>query len=224
LKFARALDIQPDNGRFRVMATANPTLPIGYSPVPAGHVANVVTFLEMTSRPAGLRQAVATDLSIRRWREPDLAAYRHLFKAVGENWLWQSRLVMPDDGLLQIIRDPDIEIYRLFRNEAVAGLLELDFATPPECELCFIGVLPEEIGKGSGRFLMAEAIARAWARPISRFWVHTCTFDHPAALQFYKRAGFTPYQMKVEVHADPRLTGHMPRSAAPHVPIIERQE
>jgi GNAT superfamily N-acetyltransferase len=104
----------------------------------------------------------------------------------------------------------------------VAGLLELDFTTPPECELSFFGVVPEEIGKGSGGFLMAQAIARAWARPINRFWVHTCTFDHPAALQFYKRSGFTPYKMKVEVHADPRLTGHMPRSAAPHVPIIER--
>jgi len=221
LKFAQALDFRPAIDWLRVMSTVNPTLPTGYSPVPPGHVANVATFLEMTSRPVAPPQVAASALSIRRWQHPDLATYRRLFRAVGENWLWQSRLVMPDDRLLEIFRNSDVEIYRLFRNETVAGLLELDFTTPPECELSFFGVVPEEIGKGSGRFLMAQAIARAWARPINRFWVHTCTFDHPAALQFYKRSGFTPYEMKVEVHADPRLTGHMPRSAAPHVPIIE---
>src|SRR5438552_13749150 len=176
LKFARALDFRPANDWLRVMSTVNPTLPTGYSPVPLGHVANVATFLEMTSRSAGQPQVVASDLSIRRWLYPDLAAYRRLFRAVGENWLWQSRLVMPDDRLLEIFRNPDVEIYRLFRDETVAGLLELDFDTPPECELSFFGVVPGEIGKGSGRFLMAQAIACAWARPISRLWVHTCTF------------------------------------------------
>jgi hypothetical protein len=66
---------------------------------------------------------------------------------------------------------------------------------------------------------MDQAIARAWAKPISRFWLHTCNFDHPAALAFYRRSGFTPYKMMAEVMDDPRLTGLLPRDAAPHVPI-----
>jgi GNAT superfamily N-acetyltransferase len=204
------------------MTPANPPLPIGYSPLPHGHVANVATFLEMKSPPAELPQIQAADLTIGRWKDPDLATYRALFKTIGESWLWQSRLVMPDEKLRGIFRDPDVEIYRLFRNEAVVGLLELDFSSPGECELSFFGLVPQEIGKGAGRFLMTEAIDRAWRRPIKRFWVHTCTFDHPAALGFYKRSGFTPYDVQVEVHPDPRLTGHMPREAAPHVAIIER--
>ena len=204
------------------MSNANPPFPLGYSPVPPGHVANVATFLEMKSRPAaGAPQISAPDLSIRKWQDPGLAVYRALYRAIGEDWLWQSRLVMPDDRLSGILRDPDVEIYRLFRNEHAAGLLELDFSSADECELAFFGLSPEEIGKGAGRFLMTHAIERAWARPIKRFWVHTCTFDHPAALSFYKRSGFTPYEVQVEVHADPRLTGHLPRHAAPHVPIIE---
>jgi GNAT superfamily N-acetyltransferase len=128
---------------------------------------------------------------------------------------------MPDHELLRILRDPRIEIYQLLANGAVAGLLELDFSVRGECELSFFGLLPQAIGRGSGRFLMSEAIRLAWAKPIKRFWVHTCTFDHPAALPFYQRAGFTPYQIAVEIHPDPRLTGHMPRTAAPQVPIIE---
>jgi hypothetical protein len=68
--------------------------------------------------------------------------------------------------------------------------------------------------------LMNEALVRAWARPISRFWVHTCSFDHPGALAFYQRSGFRPYQVMVEVHQDPRLTGHLPPEASPQVPLI----
>jgi len=216
------LDKQAAGGWLRAMTPANPPLPTGYSPLPPGHVANVATFLEMTSRPLTQPQIQADGLSIRQWRDPDLAAYRALFKMIGEPWLWQSRLFMPDAKLTSIFRNPDIEIYRLFRDETVAGLLELDFTGPGECELSFFGLVPQEIGKGAGRFLMNEAIRRAWARPIKRFWVHTCTFDHPAAIGFYKRSGFTPYDMRVEVHPDPRLTGHLPREAAPHVAIIER--
>jgi GNAT superfamily N-acetyltransferase len=204
------------------MTESYPPLPDGYTAVPPGHIANVATFLEMKSRPIGMPQIPADNLSIHRWQDPDLTSYRALFKVIGEPWLWQSRLVMPDDELLGIFRDPDTEIYRLFRGETVVGLLELDFSAPPDCELSFFGLIPEEIGKGAGRFLMNEAINRAWARPIRRFWVHTCTFDHPAALTFYRRSGFTPYQVAIEIHPDPRVTGHMPREAAPQVPIIER--
>ena len=68
---------------------------------------------------------------------------------------------------------------------------------------------------------MNEALERAWARPIPRMWVHTCTFDHPNALGFYQRSGFRPYQVMVEVHPDPRLTGHLPREASPQVPLLE---
>ena len=34
--------------------------------------------------------------------------------------------------------------------------------------------------------------------------MHTCNFDHPAAIGFYRRSGFTPYKLAVEVEVDPR--------------------
>ena len=74
--------------------------------------------------------------------------------------------------------------------------------------------------EGFGRVLMDEAIRRAWAKPIERFWVHTCTFDSPLALPFYIRSGFTPYLRMVEVHDDPRLLGKLAREASPQVPIL----
>ena len=202
------------------MSNVTPPLPRGYSLVPPRHIANVATFLEMREQPA-LSAPVDSGFRLERWREADLATYRALFKAIGENWLWYSRLVMPDHELSRIFKEPRIEIYRLFERDRIAGMLELDFSARNECELSFLGLVPDAIGKGAGRFLMNEAIRLAWTKPIERFWVHTCTFDHPAALSFYRRSGFTPYQVAVEIHPDPRLTGHMPRTAAPHVPMIE---
>ena len=62
-------------------------------------------------------------------------------------------------------------------------------------------------GKGHGRWLMANALALGWARPITRMWVHTCTLDHPSALNFYRAQGFQPFARAVETFADPRLLG-----------------
>ena len=67
---------------------------------------------------------------------------------------------------------------------------------------------------------MERALDLAWAAPIDRFHVHTCSLDSPAALAFYIRSGFTPYARQVEVADDPRLTGALPRDAAPQVPIL----
>lgn len=205
------------------METSNPVLPAGYSPLAPGMIANVVTCLEMTARPAskGAPHGKAGALSLRRWEQPDPGRYRDLYRRVGTEWMWFSRLFMSDETLRGIIQHPDVQVYSLEEGEREIGLLELDFRDPGQCELAFFGVVPEAIGKGAGRYLMERAIELAWSRPINRFWVHTCTLDHPSALGFYQRFGFRPYRMMVEVHRDPRLTGHLPRDAAPHVALIE---
>lgn len=200
----------------------NPELPMGYSPVPPGKIANAVTFLEMRARP---EKATIVDvpLVLVRLTAKDLQDYRRLFRLIGEDWMWVSRLEMDDDAVRAILSDSAVEVYALQDGERHVGLLELDFRVSGECELVFFGLARDAIGKGVGRFLMNEAIAKAWAQPIDRFWLHTCNFDHPAAFAFYQRSGFRPYALMVEVHDDPRLTGLLPKTAAPHVPLLDRQ-
>lgn len=152
--------------------------------------------------------------------ERTIAAYRKLYRAVGTDWLWFSRLVMADEKLQAILGNPQVEFFALRRDGRDAGILELDFSQAGECELAFFGVTSDVVGTGIGRTLMNEAIARAWGRPIKRFWVHTCTLDHPAALDFYRRSDFVPYAFQVEVFADPRLTGILPRDCSRHVPLL----
>lgn len=204
------------------MCTVNTPLPDGYSAVPAGKIANVVTCLEMLEKPtAKPARPAEPGLTIERWEHPDLTEYRALFRAIGEEWMWFSRLVMPDEELRAILSHPEVHVYALTHGGRRIGLLELDFRTEGECELAFFGLVTDAIGQGAGRMLMNAAIDKAWARPIKRFWVHTCHFDHPGALSFYQRSGFRPYAFMVEVTDDPRLTGQMRRDSAPHVPLIE---
>ena len=89
-----------------------------------------------------------------------------------------------------------------------------------ECELSLFGVAPSLITTGAGRRLMNHAIEIAWSHPIERFWLHTCTLDHPHALAFYRRSGFEVFKREIEIYDDPRVLGITPRDAAPHVPIL----
>ncbi|EQB01499.1 GNAT superfamily N-acetyltransferase [Sphingobium wenxiniae] len=191
------------------------------TPVERGQVAAIVTHLEMRERP---RPAPIPSAPLRLvpWKEPGLDAYRALFRRVGAPWLWFSRLVMDDAALSAIIHDPAVAVYAVTDPRGVeVGLLELDFRSPPDCELAFIGLIPDLNGKGFGQWLMAQAKALAWRKDVERFRVHTCTLDSPAALGFYRKHGFRPVAREVEIFADPRLAGVLPRDAAPQVPLLD---
>ena len=185
--------------------------------LPDGQLAAVVTYLEMREAPA--EPVPSSSLQLRR---VSLSAedYRALFRKVGAPWLWFSRLAMADAELDAILGHPDVELFEVAAVEAVVGMLELDFRERGECELAFVGLVPSLTGEGHGRWLLAEAVSRAWRERISRVHVHTCTLDHPAALAAYRRAGFTPYKRAIERFTDPRLAGILPADAAPQVPLL----
>ena len=192
---------------------------MSYSPVSDRELAAVVTFLEMHERPA--KPVPASPLSMKRIEQPEVEDYRRLFRLVGAPWLWFSRLIMPDAALAEIIRDPNVELFAITGEDGTeAGMLELDFREEGQCELAFLGLVPELSGQGHGRWLLAEAVRLAWRDGIRRVHVHTCTLDHPAALAAYRRAGFTPYKRAVERFADPRLLGILPIDCAPQVPLL----
>ncbi len=193
----------------------------GYTDLPPGKIATIVTYLEMRAPPPLPPVKAADGLSLERVNG-DRDRYRALFRRIGEPWLWFSRVVMLDEKLAEILDDPKVEAYALNDGTADIGLLELDFRQEGEVELGFLGLVPGTIGKGAGRFLMNEAISRAFATSPKRFFVHTCTLDHPNALAFYIRSGFTPYRRAIEVADDPRLSGLLPRDAAPHIPVLDK--
>lgn len=193
--------------------------------IPAGFIASIVTYLEMTERPRPKPGPALVPLQLAPLATPDLDRYRALFRAIGAPWLWFSRLMLDDDALRDRLTAPGIALYvAQERGEDVAqkdvGLLELDFSVEGEVEISFLGLVPRLTGKGAGAWLMQQALALAWAARPRRVWLHTCSLDHPRALPFYLQHGFRAYARKVEVAPDPRLNGLLPPEAAPHVPLI----
>lgn len=192
----------------------------GYSEVPDGKLASVVTCLHMLARPTLRPERSDPPWQLRRVSAPATDWYRELFGRIGAEWLWFSRLKMPTAELEAILLDPAVEVYAVSVAGRDEGLLELDLREAGSCELAFFGLTQPLLGQGAGRWLMNRAIERAWSHPIGRFWVHTCTLDHPGALPFYLRSGFTAYARRIEVEDDPRLVGLAPPSAGPAIPII----
>jgi GNAT superfamily N-acetyltransferase len=191
---------------------------LSYEGLPNGELAAVVTYLEMHAPPA--QELPPSTLQLSPVADPTADRYRALFRKVGAPWLWFSRLVMPDEQLEAIIRHPEVELFEVAAVEAVVGMLELDFREPGQCELAFIGLVPELSGKGHGKWLLGEAVRRAWRDGVKRVHVHTCSLDHPAALPAYIRAGFSPYRRAIERFPDPRLLGILPKDSAPQIPLL----
>jgi GNAT superfamily N-acetyltransferase len=188
--------------------------------VPDDEIATIVTSLQMLERPRPQPMAPSR-LRLDRWRDPAPERYRALFRRIGEPWLWFSRLVMDEAALRAIIHDPLVEIYAVTDARGIElGLLELDFRDTGQAELSFFGLVPELTGQGEGRWLMHHALALCWRKGIARVWVHTCTLDHPKALNFYRAQGFVPYARAIETFPDPRVSGHLDVEAAPHVPLL----
>lgn len=170
----------------------------------------IVTYLEMTSPPppAG-NLSTTTATALMKVRNIPLAYYRYLQKTVGENWFWWERRALNDEDLAEIVHADNVEIYVLYAEGAPAGFGELNRRIAGEVEIAYFGLVPEWIGRGLGRSLMRSLLDTAW-QPVGktaapeRVWLHTCNLDHPQAIGFYQRAGFTPYRREEVIITDPR--------------------
>lgn len=195
-------------------------LPDGYAAVPEGKIASVVTFLEMRTPPPPRPEREAPGLSLQRLRGADAGRYRAVYRTIGERWIWFSRLGLADDALADILDDPRIDARVLVTPSGDAGLVEIDRRADGEAELVYFGLFESMIGSGAGRWMMSRAIEIAFLQPIERFWLHTCTLDHPGAIAFYRRSGFSPYRLAVEVTDDPRALGLVAPDIWPDLPPV----
>lgn len=192
------------------------------APVAPGKVRTVVTYLEMAEPQARIRPPPPLErLALLRAENPTVSFYRYLYAAVGEPWLWWFRRSLPDEELRAIIQDERVEIYVPYVAGVPAGFVELDRRTPGVCDIAYFGLMPEFIGRKLGPWLLDWAVEAGWkAAGTTRLTVNTCTFDHPRALLMYQRAGFKPLRQVEKEEDDPRLAGHLPRTAAPQIPIV----
>jgi GNAT superfamily N-acetyltransferase len=156
------------------------------------------TYLQMVARPERVVPPPRGGLAVVHAKKQPVAYYRFLYDGVGRDYDWTIRKKLSDAELAALLNDPRLEVHVLMAEGIPAGFAELDRRTEGEIELVQLGLMPELIGQGLGRFFLQWTIDKAWSYGPRRFWLHTCTKDHPAALPNYLKAGFAVYKEEVK--------------------------
>ena len=153
-----------------------------------------VYYVEMLAPSQRSVPAPRDGLRVLHAQTPSVPYYRFLYDSVGKDYNWLSRRILADAELAAILHDPLNEVHVLHVDGSPAGFAELDCRQPDEIELVQFGLMPEFIGQGLGKWFLQWTIDKVWSYQPRRFWLHTCSLDHAAALPTYKKAGFVLYK------------------------------
>jgi GNAT superfamily N-acetyltransferase len=156
-----------------------------------------VYYLEMLAPSHRFVPAPREGLTVLHVSSPTVPYYRSLYNAVGRDFYWLSRRKMSDEALAALLGDPRDELHVLHVEGSPGGFAELDRRQPQEIELVQFGLMPAFIGQGLGKWFLQWTIDKAWNYEPQRFWLHTCTLDHPAALPNYLKAGFVLFRQEM---------------------------
>jgi GNAT superfamily N-acetyltransferase len=150
----------------------------------------VRTYLEMAS-PADLVPVASpgSEVRIEPVRNCPWHFYRYLYVEVGRQYHWVDRLSWTEEQIRAWLSGPST-VWLMTVAGVPAGYFELRGHPDGSVEIAYFGLMPEFVGQGLGKYLLARAVEAAWAEKPSRVWLHTCTLDHPSALPNYLKRGF----------------------------------
>jgi GNAT superfamily N-acetyltransferase len=169
----------------------------GSAAAASGEHLELVTVWYLESRtPADLRPSsrATSGVDFVQALIPQPEFNRFLYAAVGGDWFWRDRLSWDYGRWMQTLMRPGYETWVAYLHGSPAGYFELDPTDDGSVEIAYFGLLGSFIGRGVSGPLLTRAIARAWEKGARRVWVHTCSLDHPAALQNYQARGLRIYQ------------------------------
>ncbi len=119
---------------------------------------------------------------------------KFLYQFIGEQWLWEDKLSWSDKAWKEYVESENLRTWVAYYSGAIAGYFEL-IKKDNDVEIIYFGLAESFIGKGFGGYLLSKAIMSAWEwSGTSRVWVHTCSLDHPSALQNYISRGMRIYK------------------------------
>jgi GNAT superfamily N-acetyltransferase len=157
-----------------------------------------VWYLEMTEpgqlivRVAGLDKLRVTEILPKDGRRN-----RDLYALVGGPWRWVDRLDWSEERWRRHAEVEGTRTWIAEVNGQAAGYFELEKAGD-EVEVGLFGLAPAFIGRGYGGALLTASVQQAWAWGAGRVWLHTCSLDHPGAVENYCKSGFRRYRQETE--------------------------
>jgi GNAT superfamily N-acetyltransferase len=160
----------------------------------------VTTFyLEMLSPSSLKSKNDSRGLVVCECRMKQFQLNKFLYELIGEKWLWTDKLSWSDKEWKDYVESESLRTWVAYYNGAIAGYYEL-FKQNDDVEIIYLGLVESFIGKGFGGYLLSEAIKSAWKwQGAKRVWVHTCTLDHPSALQNYLSRGMKIYKEETAI-------------------------
>ena len=120
---------------------------------------------------------------------------KFFYKQIGKRHQWVDRLIWQDKDWLKYISNENLRTYIFKIENDLVGYFELIFNND-DCEIAYFGILEEFIGKGFGGFLLSEALKIGFKKA-NRIWVHTCSLDHPNAIENYKSRGMKIFRTEI---------------------------
>ncbi len=153
-------------------------------------------YLEINSLEDLKTKAVPSEsFSIKEEDKNNFALNKFFYKQIGKKHEWVDRLIWQDKNWIDYVSNENLKTLILRKEKDIVGYFELLFDNN-ECEIAYLGILEEYIGKGYGGFLLSEAIRLGFTNS-RRIWVHTCSLDHPNALENYKSRGMKIFKTEI---------------------------
>ena len=153
-------------------------------------------YLEINSLEDLKTKAVPSEsFSIKEEDKNNFALNKFFYKQIGKKHEWVDRLIWQDKNWIDYVSNENLKTLILRKEKDIVGYFELLFDNN-ECEIAYLGILEEYIGKGYGGFLLSEAIRLGFTYS-RRIWVHTCSLDHPNALENYKSRGMKIFKTEI---------------------------
>ena len=151
----------------------------------------------------GPRGRISSVRPSRRRTSPGIAS---LYRRIGERWLWFSRAVMADEttACAACRRRQPRSTPSSATDEAI-GFAELEPRHSRRSRDRHVRRRARGDRHRRGPLSHGGALDRAWTPDLRRVWLHTCTFDHPAAIRSTWRAASRRGSMRSKSRTIPAL-------------------
>ena len=153
-------------------------------------------YLEINSiNELKIKRTLSDDFTLFETEKNNFDLNKFFYKQIGKKHQWVDRLIWQDKNWIEYVSNKNLKTFILQKNNDFVGYFELLF-NKNECEIAYFGILEEFIGNGYGGFLLSEAI-RIGFKNANRIWVHTCSLDHPNAIENYKSRGMKVFKTEI---------------------------
>lgn len=178
-----------------------------------------ITYLQM-SVPSQLQPAVEIGgFELRRVDDPvgEAASLRELHDRIARAHRWSS-LEWSDERWRTWLQGADQRHWYIEEDGRRVGWASLQAHADGDVEIDNFGLVPEALGRGRGGQALTLLTRHAWefadelrrpSRRRGRIFLHTSSWDHPAALANYRARGFQPYREVARLRRVP-LEGRSP--------------